>query len=351
MPSRRTVLAAATAGAALIGAAPADADDSRSFVDGWYELLTGVKDLKSVAIGVLTRGRQYAVGGDTVFQIGSITKTFTALALAIADRAGRLSIDDPLRAHLPANYPVPTRGATPISLAHLASHLSGMDRLPPGLLDDPDLDPKDPYAHFTEAKLIAALGKTTLLSDPGTKYLYSNYGAGVLGRALSDDYAALIRDQVANPLGLKDTTITLTPSQQSRKAEGHDATGQPTPDWHVPTLAGAGALYGTVNDLLRYLRAHMGEAPDNLRPALDLVQRPRFTISPALRVGLGWHMLTLPASRRTAVWHNGGTGGFTGFAAFCPSRGTGVALLGNLGSFDLDPYGVAILDSISGPER
>lgn len=316
-------------------------------MDGWRDYLTGIAGVPSVAIGVVANRRQYAVNGDAVFQIGSITKTFTALALAIADRAGRLSIDDPLRTHLPANYPVPTRGATPITLAHLTSHLSGLDVLPPGLAEDPDLDPKDPYAHFTEAKLIAALGRTTLLSDPGTKYLYSNYGGGLLGRALRDDYPALIRDQITNPLGLKDTTITLNADQQRRKVDGHDSeTRETTPDWHLPTLAGAGALYGTVNDLLRYLRGHMGEAPNTLKPALDLVQTPRFTITPALRIGMGWHMYTLPASHRTAVWHNGGTGGFTSYAAFCPSRGTGVALLVNIGGFDLDPYGVAILDAL-----
>ncbi|MEN3307299.1 MAG: serine-type D-Ala-D-Ala carboxypeptidase/endopeptidase, partial [Micromonosporaceae bacterium] len=113
------------------------------------------------------------VGGEPgrLFRLGSITKTFTGLALAIADRAGRLSLDDPLRDHLPSNFPVPTRGDKPITLAHLSTHASGLPQLPPGLLEDPELDPKDPYAHFTEAKLITALGKTTLLSDPGTKYL------------------------------------------------------------------------------------------------------------------------------------------------------------------------------------
>jgi D-alanyl-D-alanine-carboxypeptidase/D-alanyl-D-alanine-endopeptidase len=309
-----------------------------SSVDAWYDYLTGVKDVESVAVGVVRDRREHVVNGDRIFQIGSVTKTFTALALA----ASGIPVDAPLRDHLPADYPVPG----PITLAHLASHLSGLDRLPPGLLTDPDLDPKDPYAHFTEAKLIDALGRTELLSPPGTKYLYSNYGAGVLGRALTDDYAGMIQDRIATPLGLADTAVTLTPAQQARKADGHDPNGQPTPDWHTGALAGAGALYGTVNDLLRYVRAHLGDAPPPLRTATDLVQRPRFTISPVLKVGLGWHMLTLPASRRTAVWHNGGTGGFTGFVAFCPSHGTGVALLANRGGFDLDPYGLAILDAL-----
>jgi CubicO group peptidase (beta-lactamase class C family) len=99
--------------------------------------------------------------------------------------------------------------------------------------------------------------------------------------------------------------------------------------------------------MLRYLRAHLGEAPGELRAALELVQRPRFTVTPTMKVALGWHTMTLPASRRPAIWHNGGTGGFTTFTAFCPSKNTGVVLLANKGgASDIDPIGTAMLDSL-----
>jgi D-alanyl-D-alanine-carboxypeptidase/D-alanyl-D-alanine-endopeptidase len=131
MPSRRSVLAA-TAIAGMAAVAPpayAEGGDLRSLVDGWQDYLLNFKGYQAVGVGAFSGRRQYAASGDVIFQLGSITKTFTALALAIADRAGRLSVDDPLRGQLPSNFPVPTRGSKPITLAHLASHISGMDRL------------------------------------------------------------------------------------------------------------------------------------------------------------------------------------------------------------------------------
>jgi serine-type D-Ala-D-Ala carboxypeptidase/endopeptidase len=321
MLNRRTVLAATVAGVALTGTPAIAAEPTiKSIVDKWLPELAAYP---TVAVGAFRGRRQYSVKGDTVFQIGSITKTFTAVALAVADRAGWLSVDDKLSAHLPRRFAAPEG----ITLAHLSSHTSGLDRLPPGLLEDPEFDIKDPYAHFSEEDLVAALKQTKLISEPGTKYLYSNYGGGLLGRALSADYAGVIHDRVTGPLGLKDTTITLSHEQRRRKAVGHDQTGASTPDWRLPALPGTGALYGTVDDLLRYSRAHLGEAPARLKPALDLVQRPRFEISPSDHVALGWHIRVMPANGHTMLWHDGGTGGFTAFTAFCPSQGTGVALL------------------------
>jgi D-alanyl-D-alanine-carboxypeptidase/D-alanyl-D-alanine-endopeptidase len=337
MPNRRTVLAAA-AGSALIAGTPAYASaDIRSLVDTQLAKLKEQYD--TVAIGAFRKNRRYTVNGDRIFQIGSITKTFTGLALAIADRAGRLSIDDLLAEHLP--WPSP-KG---ITLAQLSSHTSGLPRIPPGLIEDPELDPKDPYAHFTEPKLIEALKNTTLVTEPGKAYAYSNYGTGVLGHALTPDYPALIRDQIAGPLGLKDTAVTLTREQRRRKVQGYDAEGMATPDWTLPTMAGAGALYGTVDDLLRYQCAHLGEAPRQLRAALELVRQPRFRVSPTLQVALGWHLAAMP-SGRTAVWHDGGTGGFSSYTAFCPERSAGVSILVNKFNSVLDPNAIEILDAL-----
>jgi CubicO group peptidase (beta-lactamase class C family) len=322
MPDRRTVLAAtAAAGAAALVGTPARASDLKSLVDSRVG--------PNLAVGALRGHQQYAVRGDRIHQIGSITKTFTGLALAISRR-----LDEP--------YPAFDK----VTLAQLSTHTSGLDRLPPGLLEDPELDPLDPYAHFTEAKLAKAIKETKLLTEPGTAYLYSNYGAGLLGHALGPDYETLIRHQIAEPLGLKDIAITLTNAQKRRKVQGHDATGAPVPDWHVPTLAGAGALYGTVNDLLRYLRAHLGEAPDRLKPALKLVRKPRFTISPGFEVALGWHTIVLPNSKRTAVWHNGGTGGFASFTGFCPAVNTGIAILASKADIDTTTVGIELLDAL-----
>lgn len=337
MPSRRTVLAA-TAGGLVATATPALATETnlKSLVD--IQLAKLREQYDTVAIGAFRGRERYAVNGDAIFQIGSITKTFTGLALAIADRSGRMSLDDELASYI-------ALAPKKITLAHCASHTSGLERIPPGLLEDPDFDPLDPYAHLTEAKLAEALRKTKPLTEPGSTYLYSNYAAGLLGKALNNDYEAMIRRQILWPLGLRDTAITLTNAQRRRKVQGYDANGASTPDWRLPVIAGAGALYGTVNDLFRYMRAYLGEAPRHLKPALDLAQRPRFTVNEQVQVALGWHTFALSGGR-TAIWHDGGTGGFSSITGFSKDRYTGVTILVNKYGAALAPSAIEILEAL-----
>ncbi|MBP2322703.1 CubicO group peptidase (beta-lactamase class C family) [Kibdelosporangium banguiense] len=314
MPSRRSVLAATLGGLALT-ATPALAAESRlkSLVDSQHARLAG---FQTAAIGAFRGRDQYAVNGDTIFQIGSITKTFTGVALATAVCRGRVSLDDRLTKHLPG-FPV----SEAITLKQLATHTSGLPRLPTGLLTDPALDVWDPYAHITEAKLIEYLRMTQLIAEPGSKYEYSNLGAGLLGMALNRDYGTMVRDWIARPLRLKDTGLTVTDPR--RKVQGYYDKDMPVPDWHMSVLQGMGALYGTVNDLLRFTHAHIKDPS----PALKLAQRQHFTDG-TTRVGLGWHFGSLPRSGEI-IWHNGGTGGFSSYTAFSPSRRTGVAAIVN----------------------
>jgi D-alanyl-D-alanine-carboxypeptidase/D-alanyl-D-alanine-endopeptidase len=101
------------------------------------------------------------------------------------------------------------------------------------------------------------------------------------------------------------------------------------PDWHLGALAGAGALWSTAEDQLRFLRAHLHPDETPIAPALRLVQQPRFSASKRLRIGLGWHLSPLVPHDRMAGWHNGGTGGFRSFVAFVPESDVGVVVLAN----------------------
>ena len=233
--------------------------------------------LKGLAIGVLAPGGEHVAGagdtgrgtvpdGSTVFGIGSITKTFTTLTLARAVDQGMVAYDDPVVRHLPDGFDVPTGGGREITLEHLATQTSGLPRLPAGMEKLPGFDPRDPYAALTVERLARLLRRTRLLSAPGRRFHYSNFGEGLLGIALAHrrglGYERTVREAVTRPLGLRDVVIERDADQAARAAVGHDPKGNPTPDWRLPALAGAGALYGTANDLLTYLRAHL-----RLRPA------------------------------------------------------------------------------------
>ncbi|WP_020673527.1 serine hydrolase domain-containing protein [Amycolatopsis nigrescens] len=362
--TRRGFLTVATAGAgaALLGATPAVAgpDRLKSLVDDHLAKALREKGYPGLVLGAFDRRQSYSAGAgrtgapgspapkpDTIFQIGSITKTFTGLAVALGQCRGRLRLTDPMAEHLPAWLPMPVRGPRPVTVTDVATHTSGLPPLPPGLAEDPELDPEDPYAAFSLADLAKALPRTELVTDPGSTFAYSNYGFGLLGQALGarDDrgYDALAR-RITVPLGLSDTTVALSAAQRRRKAQGH-AQGVPTKDWRIPTLAGAGALYGTVADLLRYLRAHLGGAPGELAPALALATQPQFTVDGNTRIGLAWVRQRLESTGHEVVWHNGGTGGFRSFAGYSPETGIGVAALTNSDT-EVDSVAFALLETL-----
>ncbi|MFE9680832.1 serine hydrolase domain-containing protein [Streptomyces sp. NPDC006285] len=356
---RRRVLgvAAAAAGVALIpGRAMAAGDGLAARVQSCLDraLAAGAP---SALFGVIRGGRRHVAGarqdgpapdGRTVFQLGSIGKTLTATALACAVRAGTVRLHTPLT--LPSGFTVPRGETRRITLRDLATHCSGLPRLPANLLAG--ADPYNPYAHYTLEDLAVGLPQTPLDREPGSGYAYSNLGFGLLGQTLAfDGVDAMLRRRVAAPLGLSDTTTTLRPDMAARKAVGHMA-GEAVPDWRDPVLSGAGtSMYSTADDMLRYLDAQLRPKRSPLRDAIELTQRRHFTdAATGLRLGLGWHFGTL-SDGRTMMWHNGGTYGFTTCAAFERTSGTAVLMMVNTysdGTPTFDALAFELLTELAG---
>jgi D-alanyl-D-alanine-carboxypeptidase/D-alanyl-D-alanine-endopeptidase len=197
--------------------------------------------------------------GDTVFEIGSITKVLTALIQADMVERGEVAMSDPVAKHLPASVKVPDYQGKPITLLDLATYTSALPNLPDNFASK---DPLNPYADYTVEKLHAFLSGYTLKYPPGTLYEYANLGFGLLGHALArrdgKSYEALMVERICDPLGLRSTRITLTEDMRSRLAQGHNWGLEPTPLWDNPTLAGAGAVRSTANDLTVFLEACLG---------------------------------------------------------------------------------------------
>ncbi len=279
--------------------------------------------------------------GDTVFEIGSVTKTFTGLLLAEAVQSGQVSLDDPL-AKLLADFTLPTRGGKQITLGDLADQHSGLPRLPANMQP---ADPADPYADYDSVSLRMFLGTYKLPRDPGAEYEYSNLGEGILGYALAatarTTYGDVLRQRVLAPLGMNDTGVALTDAMRAHLAPGHDADGKPVKNWNFDVLAGAGAIKSTANDMLRYLRANMGLDQTALLPAMRLAQTPRADMDAVDRVGLAWITRATPQGR--IVWHNGMTAGYASFLGFTADGSRGVVVLANEAA-SVDDLGFAALD-------
>lgn len=306
--------------------------------------IIGPEGRRVVSYGHLEKDDPRPLDGDTIFEIGSVTKVFTSLLLADMVQRGQVALDDPVAKFLPAGVTMPQRNGRSITLVDLATHTSGLPRLPTNLHPK---DPQNPYADYTVAQLYQFLSTYQLTRDIGSQYEYSNLGGGLLGHVLAlragTDYEALVRSRICDPLGMNDTRITLAPGMKERLAVGHNAAMESVENWDLPTLAGAGALRSTANDMLKFVAANLGYTKSPLAPAMAAmlkVRRP--TGQPGLEVALGWHIFT---NGREIVWHNGGTGGYRSFVGFDRSARTGVVVLSNASTAaGVDDIGRHLLD-------
>jgi serine-type D-Ala-D-Ala carboxypeptidase/endopeptidase len=298
-----------------------------------------------VSRGERTQGDATPLDADTLFEIGSITKVFTSLLLADAVQRQEVALADPVAKYLPVGVKLPERAGQGITLVDLATHTSGLPRMPDNLTPK---DPSNPYADYSLTQLYQFLGKVELTRDIGTQVEYSNLGAALLGQALTHraglEYEALVRQRITDPLGMPSTRVSLPSDLKARLTPGHDQNLQPATNWDLPAFAGAGALRSSAKDLLTLLAAAMHAQETPLSEALALmtsVRRP--TNDESSSVTLGWQVKT--AHGKEIFWHNGGTGGYRTFIGYDPKAQTGVAVLSNLGTpAGPDDIGMHLLD-------
>jgi D-alanyl-D-alanine-carboxypeptidase/D-alanyl-D-alanine-endopeptidase len=235
-----------------------DRVDARRSSVGMVVGITEANSHRFVAYGCTDARTGGPVNEKTIFEIGSITKLFTALLLSDMANRGEVSMDEPVAELLPAGTRVPVRDGRVITLRDLASHHSGLPRRPPNL--GPDHRPGDPYAGYTAEKLYQFLATHELIRTPGDSFKYSNIGVGLLGHALvlragATGYESLIRARILDPLRMDDTVIAIPSRLTANVAVGHDESLDPTPDWNFDVLAGAGAFRSNLSDLLLFMDA------------------------------------------------------------------------------------------------
>jgi CubicO group peptidase (beta-lactamase class C family) len=359
MPHRRAILFATLA--ASIGGVSADAEALSE--EAIHAILaeridvgrqsTGIVAVVSDSAGsrLFTYGRpdtpdNRPLDGETVFEIGSITKVLTALLLTDMVEHGEVAFGDPVARYLPASVGIPEYNGKAITLIDLASYTSGLPRMPDNIISK---DPLNPFADYTVDQLYAFLSGHALKYEPGTYVDYSNIGFALLGlvlaRRANTTYEELLVERICEPLGLHNTRITLTPGMRSRIAQGHSSNLEHRPLWDLSTLAGAGAVRSTGNDLTVFLEACLGRRQTPLGPALaKLLEIRRPTREHGLEVGLGWFISSGHGDE--IVWKDGGSGGFAAFIGFSPVTRQGSILLSNAANWHyLDDIGMHLINS------
>jgi CubicO group peptidase (beta-lactamase class C family) len=273
--------------------------------------------LGGVAVGLVRDGKSFlrfvgaGVDQHARFELGSVTKTYTAELLAILVARGVVRLDDPLAKYVPGDREA---GKRPITLLDLATHRSGLPRVPLGI----PLLSLDPYARYSEAKLERYLARWSMQLPKAPRFLYSNLGYSVLGyalgRAAGTTYAELLEREILQPLGMTETALALG-QRQPNLLPGHSQAGLRTPHWHFQACAPCGALCSTAGDQLKY-------AEWLLQDPQRLAMQPQATI-PGGEMGLAW--MILPGRR--ICFHNGATFGFSSWLSIDRERGTALVIL------------------------
>ena len=285
-------------------------------------------ELAVTAAGRRAAGQPEALSPEAFFEVGSITKTFTALLLADAVLRRVLALEDAVEEALPG-IRLRDREGEPLRWVDLATHRSGLPRLPSNMAP---ARPADPYADYGAAELLDFLRGHRIEVARNTRWTYSNLGYGLLGHALARasglPYEALLQQRVLGPLGLRRSRLATRPQALDGLAQGHDAAGEPVPHWHFDVMAPAGGLLMPAAELGRYAQAAIAAIDSPLAEAFALTQREHAPgPQPINPIGLGW--IRAPLQGRTVLNHDGGTFGFSSSLWLDPGRQRAVAVLAN----------------------
>lgn len=265
-----------------------------------------------------------------LFEIGSITKTFTGTLLAIAAEKGEVTLDDPVEKFLPNGLKLRDRNGDPLRLVDVATQRSGLPRLADNMLPR---DPKNPYADYTEENLLDFIRNVKVTRARDEAYEYSNIGFGILGYVLTraakaPDYAALVRERIFDPLKMANSTADVS-QWRDRLTQPHDGAGRPTTIWDLPLAhAGAGAIRSTAGDMGRYVEAIAGLRNTPLDKALTLAITGRAQ-GPGAINPIGLAFMRVPLNERSLVNHDGGTFGSSSSLFVDPVTKEGVFVVAN----------------------
>lgn len=311
--------------------------------------------IPGIALGIYYKGKPYfynfgfadeerrsPVTRKTIFEIGSITKSFTALLLALEVQRGHMKLNDPLVRYMPFLQRFPGLFHA-ITLKHLATHTAGLSRTP-----------STAWPRRGKKKLIRPVVIRSLLRwqprfFPGTDFLYSNWGFALLGFALENrtgkPYGKLLQEEILRPLGMTSTFLQVPLFLRNRYAQGYRRNRFPAQRWPLNGMNAGGGLRSTTADLMKFLMANLGlYGPQELIKAMQLTHRGFFRAGPYRVQALSWSRNTKEGY--TIIAKNGGVTGFSSYMAFIPEKEIGLILLSNKRCSHVTPFGRSLLVSI-----
>lgn len=309
--------------------------------------LIGVKKPESVEKVTLCADESSAaarnIDFDTLFEIGSISKTMMSAVLAGLIRDEGLSLEDTLESILPS-VRVPKFNSQEISLKHVVTHTSGLPVLPSNMAN---ADPLNPYAKLSSKKLLDSLSDVRLSRAPGSEFEYSNYAMMLLSLGLSNNagkgFDELLAKYVFRPLDMNNS-VTGRVSKDQVLAKGHSQTGDEVPHWDfAKNLHGVGGIRSSMNDMIRYANANLGADLSETASLLSKTHQELMTVS-GQSIAMNWFRARVAG--RDLVMHEGGTGGFSSLIALDTTAKQAVVVLADTSLTSLGGLGAIALHAL-----
>lgn len=335
-------------------------DTLSDYIQQYADSIVKKESLPGIFIAVLHNGerlyynagfadpeKQMLFDTATMFEIGSITKTFTAYVLTAVLMENKIVETDPIVKYLPDTVQQ-NKNLNSISFLNLMNHTSGLPRLPDNMYP---VNNRQPYENYTATELFAYLKKCN--PKPDGKSNYSNLGAGVAGmlaeRISGKTYAALLDQYIFLPFKMVSPANGIAVTQN--KSTGFYAKDDKTPYWNMNVLAPAGGLKCTGTEMLTYLQNMCFPQPGNSKIIVDKLTAQTVAVNPKVGVGRGWHIFN-DKDQPLFYWHNGGTFGFSTFCAFAKDKSKAVIVVINQFSKNAlsDGLGVKIIKKLISEE-
>ncbi len=305
--------------------------------------LVGPEGRRVIVHGVRDKHDGAPLTGDTLFEIGSVTKAFVGLLLEDMVRRREVTLSEPINQLLPASMQTPLQDGRAVTLVDLATHTSGLPEAP----KDVNWDAPNPVATYSDAQFSAFISSFTYPWPIGSRFQYSNIGYGLLGYGLGwaggSDLPTLVQKRITQPLGMSSTYFDLPAGLESRLAPGHDVNLNAKEQWgHAPLFQGSGGMHSSANDLLTFVSAAMGLTDTPLGPdfkAMLAVQRASYS---NLFSSIGWTVME--RDDQNIVFKGGGEGGYRSCIMFDSAKQLGIVVLSNTGDPDVCDIGWRLLD-------
>ena len=298
--------------------------------------------------GETEKGNAFVPTPNTLFEIGSITKTFTSLLLALEINKGRIHPDSCISAYLPDSLPRMEWKGIPVTIRMLSNHTSGIPSLPLNFKTVPGFDAANPYKGYTKEMLFRYFKSFTPYREPGRSHEYSNMAVALLGNILEQvnrsNWPVLVHQQILEPLKLQHTGTLPSRIKGIRYTTGYKGTGETTSHWTMQAFAPAGALHSTAADMIQYARFVLSPGKGPLPEALEYTLRPGFTVSATSKIGLGWYLVTVKGKQY--ITHSGGTGGYRSTLVIDRNSKKAVVVLSNTAN-EVDPVAFQLLEYVS----